>query len=99
LEGKAAERKRGAKRDLSLAWHAGAFAGQAFAGKLEDLSTYLNRDPESEARRGNAAALSALFALKSKGVPMTIERIQWDRPNGRTDRRPPGHLGGEHSAI
>lgn len=70
LRGRAKAREEQAKRDLSLAWHAGAFAGAAFNGKLKRFSEYQGRSGQTPHQM-----LGNLRMLKDMGAPMTIRQV------------------------
>lgn len=72
LRGKAKVREQEAERDLSLAWHTGAFVGAAYAGKLKRLSEYQGKKPPKQSPRD---MLAVLKGLRENGAPMNIRQI------------------------
>jgi hypothetical protein len=73
LHGRRAAHKSDAKRDLLLAWHTGAFAGAAFAGKLKPFKEYL-AEPSDNRNLQHAQAIAFFHRLKAKGLPVEITR-------------------------
>jgi hypothetical protein len=75
LHGRRASHKADAKRDLLLAWHTGAFAVAAFAGKLKPFKEYLADAETGDNRRlQHAQAIAFFHRLKAKGLPVEITR-------------------------
>lgn len=72
LRGKAKAREQDAERDLSLAWHTGAFVGAAYVGKLKRLSEYQGKKP---LKQKPSDMIAVLKMLKDNGAPMTIRQI------------------------
>lgn len=73
LRGRAKAREREAERDLSLAWHTGAFVGAAWSGKLKKLSEYQDKKPAKQQKPSEM--LAVLQMLHDNGAPMTIRQI------------------------
>jgi hypothetical protein len=59
-------------RDLSLAWHTGAFVGAAWSGKLKKLSEYQDKKPT---KQSPSEMLAVLQMLRDNGAPMNIRQI------------------------
>jgi hypothetical protein len=74
LRGRAKVREHEAERDLSLAWHTGAFVGAAYAGKLKRLSEYQGKK-QSSSQQKPGDMLAVLKMLRDKGAPMNIRQI------------------------
>lgn len=75
LRGRRNADKLRAKRDLLTAYHTGAFAGLAFAGKLKPFSEYVNDDEAEDGRRlQHAQAIAFFYRMKAKGLPVEISR-------------------------
>jgi hypothetical protein len=73
LRGRLESRRRGAERDLTLAYWTGAFSR---ASKVRDLDHYLQslRAPQ-DGSKGGMAVFSALKELKARGLPVEIKRL------------------------
>lgn len=65
-----------AKRDRLLAYHTGAFAGAAFAGKLKRFEEYVvdTNDHDKDQRLSHAHGIAFFHRLKARGVPVEISR-------------------------
>jgi hypothetical protein len=75
LQGRREAHKADAKRDLLLAYHTGAFAGAAFAGKLKPFKEYLaETGPDDSRPLQHAKAIAFFHTLKAKGFPVEITR-------------------------
>jgi hypothetical protein len=75
LSGRRASHKADSRRDLLLAYHTGAFAGVAFAGKLKSFDQYVTEAAPDDGRKlQHANAIAFFSALKAKGFPVEIKR-------------------------
>jgi hypothetical protein len=70
--------KRLIRQDQILAYNIANLSGLAFSGKIKPYAEHFpmseDEKPEGVSSDG-AKMLSALFKLKSRGVPMQVERI------------------------
>lgn len=73
MQGRSKAARRESERELWAAYHTGLFAAAAQAGKLKPLKSYWaslfgeRNDP--------ASLLGAFMALKDRGVPMNIKKL------------------------
>jgi hypothetical protein len=75
LHGRREAHNADAKRDLLLAYHTGAFAGAAFAGKLKPFKEYLTEtEPRDDRPLQHAKAIAFFHTLKARGFPVEITR-------------------------
>jgi hypothetical protein len=72
MEGMALAAKRQHELAISNAWHTAVFALSGYGGKLKDLSEYQNK-PSRNAK--HAEAIAFFHALKARGVPVDISRV------------------------
>jgi hypothetical protein len=73
MQGRRNADKLRAKRDLLIAYHTGAFAGAAFAGKLKPLDQYVS-DGAQERPLQYAHAIAFFHRMKARGFPVEITR-------------------------
>lgn len=73
MQGRRNADKLRAKRDLLIAYHTGAFAGAAFAGKLKPFDQYVS-DGAQERPLQHAHAIAFFHRMKARGFPVEITR-------------------------
>lgn len=71
LRGVTRRLKRESEASLSANWQAGAFAGQAIAGKLKPLKFYLNRQA-GQGRATNQEILARFGAMAARGFDVKV---------------------------
>lgn len=75
MEGATLKFERGYDLAVAQVWHGARFNALAQVGKLRGLKSYLSK-ATSTAKSAAAQALGFFHALRARGIPIKIERVE-----------------------